>query len=102
MFEQYRPLELECDAPCYAVVQACSEIGIQAPEDVRWCRLGNLFGDPSGWPMIMHRETWGMKPQCLCGAPLPEMQRYLFTFNTGKETYYLLGQCGRCRTVYWD
>jgi hypothetical protein len=33
---------------------------------------------------------------------LPHMQGYLFTFNTGKEVFYLLGQCSRCHTVFWD
>ena len=30
--------EIECDAPAYSVVQACRKLGLQSPEDVRWCQ----------------------------------------------------------------
>jgi hypothetical protein len=39
---------------------------------------------------------------CSCGWALPLMRLLVVTFNTGNQERYCLGQCGRCRTVYWD
>jgi hypothetical protein len=30
------------------------------------------------------------------------MEGYTFTFASGKEAEYLLGQCRRCRTIFWE
>ncbi|HZU38628.1 MAG TPA: hypothetical protein VFA18_22065 [Gemmataceae bacterium] len=102
MSEQFGPLEVECDAPSYAVVRACSELGIQTPEDVRWCRLSHWLNGPHGLQRLLQAKGRSAERQCLCGSSLPHMQGYLFTFNTGKEVFYLLGQCSRCHTVFWD
>jgi hypothetical protein len=39
---------------------------------------------------------------CFCGRPFPAVEKYEFRFNTGRESHYLLGQCGQCRTVFWE
>jgi len=39
---------------------------------------------------------------CRCGQKLPSLDRYTFTYLTGHEASYLLGQCPRCKTVYWE
>lgn len=102
MSEQYGPLDVECDAPSYTVVRACSEIGIEAPEDVRWCRLSHLLNPSGGGHGLLPRRGRAAKRRCFCGEPLPQLQSYLITFNTGREVYYLLGQCSRCHTVFWE
>jgi hypothetical protein len=39
---------------------------------------------------------------CTCGQPLPDLKKYGFTFASQKVGDYLLGQCRRCRTMFWD
>jgi hypothetical protein len=39
---------------------------------------------------------------CTCGAPLPEPGQFIFTFSTGRLATYLLSQCPRCRTIFWE
>lgn len=109
-FSKLGPLEFQCDAPSYKVVQACRRIGFYAPEDVRWCKLSEFSHASPGWKGLFHSETWkrllsGGHPSertCSCGEHLPSMDRVTFTFTTGHEATYLLGQCCRCRTVFWD
>jgi hypothetical protein len=33
---------------------------------------------------------------------VPTLKLVAFTFNTGEEQFFFLGQCRRCRTVFWD
>ena len=108
MANRFGPLEILCDAPSYAIVRACREIGIRNPEDVRWCRLSAfLEGDYDRHEMLSF-QTWkkflgmgGREMRCDCGQELPRLQRYVFTSNRG-ESRFLLGQCDRCQTVFWD
>jgi hypothetical protein len=111
MFSRLGPVEIECDCPPYAVVQASQRIGLRTPEDVRWCRLGHFLREPPTWRELFSLEgikgVLGMRDRrkaktCVCGQPLPCLARYAFTYNTGVEESYLLGQCGRCRTVFWE
>ena len=39
---------------------------------------------------------------CTCGREVRGPEAYTFVLITGKELSYLLSQCERCRTVYWD
>jgi hypothetical protein len=39
---------------------------------------------------------------CTCGQPLPDLKKYGFSFLSEKVGDYLLGQCRRCRTIFWD
>jgi hypothetical protein len=41
-------------------------------------------------------------PTCSCGQAVPPLESYTFTFVSGKETQYHLGQCPHCRTIFWD
>ena len=104
-FSKLGPLEVTCDAPSYKVVQACRRVGLQEPEDVRWCRLRDFLQAPAGWKNLFRRLIAGEEPEqkaCSCGARLPSLDRVTFTFTTGHEITYLIGQCRRCRTIYWD
>jgi hypothetical protein len=101
-------LDSTCDAPPYAIVQACRRIGVRKPEDVRWCRLHQ---GRHGWTPEFFRLRFWTKwltnarsgiARCSCGKDVPEPVRCTFTFNTGREVDYLIGQCRRCQTVFWD
>jgi hypothetical protein len=39
---------------------------------------------------------------CTCGEVLPRLECYLFVLMTGERFSYLFGQCGRCRTMFWE
>jgi hypothetical protein len=103
------PLEVHCDAPPYNIVRACNMIGMQSPEDVRWCRLSQLVGAQAGWREVLKQQSWrallGMtQPEygvCRCGQKLPILERYTFTLISGNQTSYFIGQCSRCHSVYW-
>ena len=105
------PLEVRCDAPSYKIVQACRKVGVRTPEDVRWCRLTQFLTEPPPWKGLFHYQTWkqllGRNPpgeprSCSCGHSLPLMEKVIFTFTSGEEVAYLIGQCPHCRTVFWD
>src|SRR5262245_55450811 len=104
MFNKLGPIDICCDAPPYSIVQACNMIGMQDPEDVRWLRLSAVLGEDdyghAGEKRGSLSALFGLgKPgrsTCTCGAQLPELQKYLFTFLTGKEMAFLLAQCGKC------
>lgn len=102
------PLQVECDAPPYSIVRACRKLGMSEPEDVRWCRKGR-HSRRHGWIQILTTPIWGRllggeaeTSACLCGKPFPLLESYCFTFQTGDQMEYEMGQCPRCRTIYWD
>ena len=97
------PIEICCDAPPYAIVQACRRIGLQRPEDVRWLRMSEPRSH-KGAPWKLQTFLWRTDNRlcCPCGERLPELALVMFTFNTGEEASYFLGQCARCHTVFWD
>jgi hypothetical protein len=110
MLNQLGPFEICCDAPPYLIVKACSRIGFHAPEDVRWCRIGHHAGTADSWRQLIPFTPWNVflkigqrtEKACSCGRRLPQLEGYTFTLSTGKELSYGLGQCGRCRTIFWE
>jgi hypothetical protein len=110
MSNRLGPLEIECDAPPYSIVTACRRVEFEDPEDVRWCRLGQVLDVPSSEWEGLKRQPWKLLVRmaapdvrtCVCGSRLPSLDRYTFTYLTGHEASYLLGQCKRCRTIYWE
>jgi hypothetical protein len=110
MFNRTQVFELQCDAPPYPIVQGSRMVGIVRPEDVRWCRLSHFFPDQNRRLELFDVRTWktllggsdGKATHCSCGRELPKLERYTFTFLNGKEVDYLLAQCPRCRTVFWE
>ena len=78
-------------------------------EDVPWRRMSHFLG--GHFHQDLAREgTWkslfgASKPRevtCVCKQKLPRMEEYVFAFLSGIEERYLVGQCTRCRAVYWD
>jgi hypothetical protein len=101
------PIDICCDAPPYSIIQACDRIGIQRAEDVRWCRMSHFLdsddagGSGHGWKTFL-AVSGQRKTTCSCGQTLPNLEKCTFTFITGREVSYFLGQCKRCWTVFWD
>src|SRR5579875_1942666 len=109
MSDHLGPLEIECDAPPYAIVRACRKLGMSEPEDVRWCRKVLHSRRSQSWfPFLspLWERLLGRDEReadtCICGRPLPVLESYLFTFQSGKQVEYEMGQCLYCRTIYWD
>jgi len=110
MSSRLGPLDVECDAPPYSVVCACRDLGLQSPEDVRWRRMSHfrrqwkerrsLFGIGSWAELLGRREAHEMT--CSCGNPLPALETGSFLFGSGRTQTYQLGQCRRCRTIFWE
>jgi hypothetical protein len=95
------PLEVDCDAPLYSIVRATRQLGINRPEDVRWCHMKNL-GRQSPWQHFLSSVSQARGSTCSCGEPLPVMDLCRFTLSSGDQVSYLLGQCRRCDTVFWE
>jgi hypothetical protein len=110
MSDRTGQFEVCCDAPPYGIVRACEGCGLRAPLDVRWCRLRHVLAReeqpnaPLGvqvWRWLLGRKR--RKPQaCTCGEPLPDLKKYGFSMRSKKVGDYLLGQCRRCGTMFWD
>jgi hypothetical protein len=106
----WREFEIECDSPPYTIVQGCRLLGLQNPEDVRWCRLSNYCREQHGRLALLDPRTWKSllgpgdpdRMTCCCGHRLPALERCTFTLLSGKERHYFLGQCQRCRTIFWE
>ena len=107
---QLGPISIECDAPSYSIVQACERLGMESPEDVRWCRMTHFLNANTGWRGLFNRDTWKVLWEtkamparaCFCGQHLPRLMAYTFTMSTGKELSYCLGQCIKCHTIFWE
>src|SRR5262245_45185759 len=104
------PIDITCDSPGYAVVRGCLQIGMRRPEDVRWWRMSHFFAAVNGtqglfqflpWKSFLGVRTLDAK-HCSCGQELPELEKYTFTFMTGREESYYLGQCGKCDSIFWE
>jgi hypothetical protein len=99
------PLEVICDAPPYAIVRACQWLGFTTPGDVRWLGMEQFREARASWEDILlekARLLRGGSKSCSCGAELPHLEMYSFRLSSGQEVArMLLGQCRRCRTMFW-
>jgi hypothetical protein len=111
MADPVSPLDVPCDAPPYQVVKACRGLGFQAPEDVRWTRLSRALPEEPSWAKFLPRvaaelllRRWPARgaASCSCGRDLPALERYTFTYRSGRQASFLLGQCLCCRAMYWE
>jgi hypothetical protein len=110
MSSKLGPLEVICDAPPYCIVRACHLIGLQNPEDVRWLRMSAFIkehtGEELGGSSFFQKLLWSTgrmrEETCSCGEKLPLLEKYVFTLLHHGDLYYLLGQCPRCRTIFWE
>ncbi len=110
MADHSSSFQIECDAPSYSIVHACQIVGLEAPEDVRWCRMRHLHKQANNRRDMLDPRTWGSllglaeprEGKCHCGRELPKLEKYTFTLISGKELNYYLGQCHSCRTIFWE
>jgi hypothetical protein len=104
---QLQPVEIDCDAPPYAIVRACGKLGFHAAEDVRWCHVDNIGKGKGCRPNIFNLRAWVLlfrgqrTTSCACTRKLPALESCTFTMLSGREVRLLLGQCPRCHTIYW-
>ena len=105
MANQLGPIEVCCDAPPYLIVQACQNLEFTTPLDVRWSRMSHFLSERiSGlrlWELFF-TKSHSENRTCLCRLPLPLLENYAFTFAGGKVLNYSLGQCRKCRTIFWE
>ncbi len=110
MSGQLGPMEIRCDAPPYSVVRASAGLRFQSPLDVPWYHRARFrashdggTGDFTvpGWKQFVHLGQQG-RTTCRCGQPLPVLEEYRFRFASAREARYLLGQCVRCRAMFWQ
>ena len=105
MSSQSQPQQFECDAPPYSVVKACQELGFHSPLDVRWCSRSHALASHSAGSGVLawlFGRSRSPAKKCACGEPLPGLERYQFAFACGRTATYLLGQCSRCRQIFWE
>jgi hypothetical protein len=106
MVNRLGPLEIDCDAPPYEVVQACQREGFRSPLDVRWCQLGRFLTEQAsrekGFWRVLLWLTQAREPNCTCGQALPDFLSCKFGFASGAVRTLLLGQCPRCGTIFWQ
>ena len=103
------PINICCDAPPYPIIEACKRIGLERPEDVRWCRMRHFMNGEDGHGELVNVQAWKAffkihkrAITCDCGQNLPTLEKCTFTFITGRELSYAIGQCQRCLTVFWE
>jgi hypothetical protein len=105
MSSQLGPIDVSCDAPSYLVVHACERLHFHAPLDVRWSRMSHFLHEGNAglrlWYYLFAKNQPDNK-SCHCGAPLPVLEDYAFTFACGKVLNYSLGQCPKCHTIFWE
>ena len=100
-------IEIGCDSPPYSIVQACRKLGFYSPEDVRWCQESNAVPKPIQRQGLFSflKSLIGMpeprRSTCVCGHQLPWLESYTFARRSGAQSRLLLGQCHKCKTIFW-
>jgi hypothetical protein len=110
MADEASQFTIDCDAPAYSIVHACQRVGLESPEDVRWCRVSHFRKLAGQRRDVLNPRNWGSllglaevrEGKCNCGHELPKLEKYTFTLISGKELNYYLGQCLSCRTIFWE
>jgi hypothetical protein len=107
MFTELGPIQIDCDTPPEPVIEACGRLGFQTPFDVRWCRVSQFLhaqevmdGNPL-WRLFFG-DIQPRDKTCTCGEPLPTLEKYTFPLCSRGRLCYCLGQCRRCRTIFWE
>jgi hypothetical protein len=110
MARELQPLEIICDAPPYSIVKACRHIGLESPEDVRWCHALHYIELHGYRPAVRNRSGWNellalLGPQsmkCSCGGKVPPLSDFHVLSGNADSGLYHFGQCRRCKTIYWE
>jgi hypothetical protein len=112
MAEELFPIQIDCDAPPYPIVEGTRLIGCTSPEDVRWFRYSRFTSGAYEGQEIINLRKWtsllglsAAAPQvlnCTCGQKLPRLERFTFTLSDESTVDYHIAQCERCHTIFWD
>ncbi len=103
-------MDVECDAPPYEVVRACTCVGLHRPLDVVWHHRARYAARRARQAGLFSLAAWrrllGLaEPQdslCGCGRAQPPLRRFTVVFASGQFTAYEFGQCPHCGAVFWD
>ncbi|MGE3807483.1 MAG: hypothetical protein AB7K24_22700 [Gemmataceae bacterium] len=93
----------DCDAPPFDVVVASRDVGFDRPADFRWCRM-RPRPQASVWLPESIRNWLRLRAQkrcSTCAEDCPDLKRCVFD-RAGQLFSYVMGQCPRCHTIYWD
>jgi hypothetical protein len=71
------------------------------PEDVRWIKMSHFHSFVEDSKMNRYFLSAGGVVLCFCHEKLPKLSKYRFTYSAGDEVTYSVGQCPKCRTVFW-
>jgi len=109
MASQLGPIEITCDAPTYAIVRACRRLGFRDPEDVAWRRYqngqdGRSTAQPGSIESVIAALSFNRSAgeRCSCGERLPSPEQCMFALQSGRVETFYMGQCHRCRIMYWN
>jgi hypothetical protein len=109
MASQLGPIEISCDAPTYAIVRACRRLGFHEPEDVPWhhyqnCQDGRGRAQSGSIEAVIAALSFDRSSgeRCGCGERLPSPEQCMFALPSGRVETFFMGQCRRCRTMYWN
>ena len=75
MSKQLWPIVIQCDAPNYAVVQACRKLVFRTPEDVRWCRWDEFIAPRKRWFDFLVRSA--RRNRAAGGVAVPDALPFL-------------------------
>lgn len=112
MCSSLETLDVSCDAPPYEIVRASEKLPLRSPLDVRWCHTGHCrriqkraraLCSLLPWNWFRGRTNDAVSQVCTCGAPFPLLDDCTFTTPDYQVlAEYRIGQCRRCRTIYWE
>jgi hypothetical protein len=100
-------LEILGEAPPFPLVRACQRLGFRSPLEVRWWRVSHSLAGRGHTPVTNSGPEVSAtgrpdRTGCTCGEPIPGLDQYAITFAFEKVADYLLGQCCRCGTIFWE
>ncbi len=89
------------DLPNHGIIEACHKIGLDRPLDNPWVTLPKSWtiGSPHSCDCYKHYGR-GLNGRCYLKVEVP-IKAYRFV-DRDDETRLNLGQCLRCRTIYWN
>lgn len=90
---------LIADCPPHPIVEASGACGVESPCDVRWFKIENYI---ALYSQVLEEIHFSSEHYCACKEKLPKLAKYRFTYSSSDEVVYALGQCAKCRTVFWS
>ncbi|HEY3332682.1 MAG TPA: hypothetical protein VGK19_21805 [Capsulimonadaceae bacterium] len=87
--------------PSHFVIVACELVGFNSPLDHPWVELPETRDDPHVHSCDCYKQFGrGQSGKCYLQIEVP-LRGYRFITEDG-ESRYVLGQCVRCKTMFWS